>query len=234
MRLFCGTSGFQYDEWKGRFYPAGLPKAKMLAFYATRFNSTESNYTFRSIPSEKTIARWYDGTPEGFKFALKAPQKITHFAKLRDCGGPLNEFSQAVVGLGEKCGPLLLQLPPFFKKDVSVLKEFLSVMPRELRAAFEFRHESWFDDEVYAALKSAKAALCIADTDDLEAPREVTADFGYLRLRGADYEVADIRNWARFLNEQRGRWGEAFVYFKHEETGTGPEFAKRLMDATGC
>ncbi len=229
MKLWTGTSGFQYPEWKGKFYQATLSTAKMLSYYAEQFSTTEINYTFRSLPSEKTIARWLDSTPDDFCFSLKAPQTVTHFAKLRDCQEKLITFHDSVVGLGKKLGPILFQLPPFFKKDVGILREFLTVMPRGLRAAFEFRHDSWFDDEIYGALKEANTALCIADTEDLKTPRVTTADFGYLRLRGGDYKTADLTEWATYLRKQRKVWPETFVYFMHEETGSGPGFAKKLI-----
>lgn len=230
MKLWTGTSGFQYPEWKGKFYPAGLATSKMLGFYAERFPTTEINYTFRSLPSDKTIARWRDSTPEDFRFGLKAPQSVTHFAKLRDCEEKLATFQQAVSGLGAKLGPVLFQLPPFLKRDDELLREFLDAMPDDLRVAFEFRHDSWFDDETYESLQGANAALCIADTVDLKTPRVVTADFGYLRLRGGDYHPDDIAEWAAFLHKQRKAWPEAFIYFMHEETGSGPVFAQMLME----
>src|SRR3954451_10607744 len=151
MKLWIGTSGFQYPEWKGegKFYPEGLSTAKMLTYYAGQFNSTESNYTFRSIPSAKTIDRWCTETPDEFRFSLKAPQRITHFAKLRECEAILKAFVDSVKGLGGKMGPVLFQLPPTFKKDAGVLREFLGGASGKLRVAFEFRHESWFDDEIF-------------------------------------------------------------------------------------
>lgn len=230
--LWIGTSGFQYKEWKGSFYPETLSAAKMLPFYAERFSSTESNYTFRSVPSVKTIQNWAASTPDRFRFSLKAPQNVTHFKRLRDCGEALATFRDAVVGLGEKLGPLLFQLPPNFKKDTAVLAAFLATLPGDLRAAFEFRHESWFDDEVYEVLRERNAALCFAENEDLVTPREATADFGYLRLRCADYGKRDLEEWAHFLAAQKRAWHEAFVYFMHEETGTGPTFAQELIRLT--
>ena len=231
MKTWIGTSGFQYPEWKGKFYPEDLSTAKMLTFYAGVFNTTEVNYTFRSIPSEKTIDRWCSETPEQFRFSLKAPQRVTHFAKLRDCGEVLKVFFEAVKGLGEKMGPVLFQLPPTFKCDAGVLREFLSAIPKGMRVAFEFRHESWFSDEVFGVLSGANAALCLAESEDITTPRVVTADFGYLRLRRLDYTASDIKNWARFLEKESKTWPEVFAYFKHEETCVGPGFAKALVKA---
>jgi len=229
MKLWIGTSGFQYAEWKGNFYPEDLPAAKMLPFYAERFSTTEINYTFHRIPSAKTIENWNTLTPESFRFALKAPQKITHFAKLRDCADTLEYFCRVVSGLGEKLGPILFQLPPNFKKDADVLDSFLRELP-SMRAAFEFRHESWFDDEIFETLKARNIALCIADTENLATPNVATADYGYLRLRREDYEKSDVERWAKFTREQEVRWRDVFVYFKHEESGIGPKLAAQMME----
>ena len=228
MQLWLGTSGFQYPEWKGAFYPATLPAAKMLRYYAERFSSTESNYSFRTIPSAKTIARWAAETPERFKFSFKAPQRVTHFAKLRECGATLGVFRDAIVPLGTKLGAVLFQLPPTFKKDAALLDSFLDGLPAEMRAAFEFRHDSWFDDGVFGCLRKHRAALCIAESEDLKTPPVATADFGYLRLRREDYSSRDLARWADFVRSQAG-WREAFVYFKHEETGVGPKFAQQFQ-----
>ncbi|MEP6698365.1 MAG: DUF72 domain-containing protein [Verrucomicrobiota bacterium] len=228
MNLWIGTSGFQYAEWKGTFYPEDLSTAKMLSFYAARFSTTEVNYTFRRIPSGKTIENWFQATPARFKFSLKAPQKITHFAKLRDCGDTLRYFHQVVADLEAKLGPILFQLPPAFKKDAAVLAAFLKDIPAGLRAAFEFRHESWFDEEVFALLREHNLALCIADSEKLSTPFVSTADYGYLRLRREDYEAADVGRWAEAINAQTGRWADAFIYFKHEESGMGPKLASQL------
>jgi uncharacterized protein YecE (DUF72 family) len=232
MNLWIGTSGFQYPEWKGMFYPEKIPAAKMLPFYAERFSTTEINYTFRQVPSARTIENWLASTPERFRFSLKAPQKMTHFARLRDCGEALAFFRDAVSALGGKLGPVLFQLPPNFKKDAAVLASFLTSLPAELRAAFEFRHESWFDEEVFGVLREHNAALCLAENEDLATPKVVTADFGYLRLRCEKYTARDLTAWAEFLRGQTSRWPEAFVYFMHEETGTGPKFAQQLMRLT--
>ncbi|HEY1489571.1 MAG TPA: DUF72 domain-containing protein, partial [Verrucomicrobiae bacterium] len=179
--IWAGTSGFQYKEWKGSFYPESLSTAKMLPYYAERFPTTEINYSFRRIPSEKTLANWSAATPAQFRFSLKAPQEITHFRKLKDCADILARFSEALKTLGEKLGPVLFQLPPFLKNDAALLKDFLAAIPKGLSSAFEFRHESWFNDATYAALKSRNAALCIADTEETTTPIVATADFGYFR-----------------------------------------------------
>ncbi|PYJ78186.1 MAG: DUF72 domain-containing protein [Verrucomicrobia bacterium] len=232
MKFWIGTSGFQYKEWKGNFYPEDLPAAKMLPFYAERFSTTEINYTFHRIPATKTIDNWKAQTPEKFRFALKAPQKITHWSKLRDCADTLEYFCKVAGGLGERLGPVLFQLPPTFKKDVDVLSSFLRELP-EMRAAFEFRNESWFDQEIFERLRSRNIALCIADTDTIATPKEITANYGYLRLRREDYQTIDIECWAEFVRQQRANWQDAFIYFKHEESGIGPKLATQMMELLG-
>ena len=232
MNLWIGTSGFQYPEWKGTFYPEDLPAAKMLPFYAERFATTEINYTFRRIPSAKTIENWCKLTPEKFKFALKAPQKITHFAKLRGCDDTLTYFYKVVSALGPRLGPVLFQLPPFLKKDVALLGDFIRCFPGEMRAAFEFRHASWFDDEVFAELKARNVALCIADSDKLSTPIVPTANFGYLRLRREDYTSSDVSHWAETVKAKGGEWSDSFIYFKHEESGMGPKLAGKMLQLT--
>jgi uncharacterized protein YecE (DUF72 family) len=232
MKIAIGTSGFQYPEWRGKFYPETLSTAKMLAFYAERFCTTESNYSFRRIPSEKTIENWSRGTPPGFRFSLKAPQRITHFAKLRDCAETVEFFWSVVRGLDEKLGAILFQLPPSLEKDVPLLAAFLEELPAGMRAAFEFRHESWFDDEVFATLHQKGAALCTAESSDLATPRVATAPFGYLRLRREDYATSDLTDWARWVREQK--WKAAFLYFKHEELAVGPKFAIEMRSLLDC
>ena len=229
MRTWIGTSGFQYKEWKGTFYPDDLPASKMLPFYAGRFPTTEVNYTFRRIPSETTIENWKKLTPENFRFALKAPQKITHFAKLRDCQDTLAYFCRVIAQLGDRLGPVLFQLPPSFKKDAAVLGSFLRELP-SIRAAFEFRHASWLDEEIFALLRESNVALCLADTDALTTPTVATADYGYLRLRREDYTSADVTRWAALVREEGTAWSDTFVYFKHEESGIGPKLAAQMID----
>ncbi|HXT10164.1 MAG TPA: DUF72 domain-containing protein [Candidatus Angelobacter sp.] len=231
--IWVGTSGFQYPEWKGSFYPEKLSLAKMLPYYAARFPTTEINYSFRRIPSEKTLSNWAALTPAQFRFGMKALQEITHVRRLRDCEGVLAKFCEALEILGEKLGPVLFQLPPFLRSDDALLEDFLATLPRGLRCAFEFRHESWFADKTFAALKSKNAALCIADTEALSTPVVVTADFGYFRLRNPAYSQADISRWAKIMGKQFKKNEEVFVYFRHEETGSGPKFGRQLMDELG-
>jgi uncharacterized protein YecE (DUF72 family) len=233
MNLWIGTSGFQYPEWKGTFYPEDLPAAKVLPFYAERFSTTEINYTFRRIPSAKTIENWCKLTPERFRFALKAPQKITHFAKLRDCDDTLTYFYKTVSALGHRLGPILFQLPPFMKKDVTLLSDFVRCFPVGMQAGFEFRHASWFDDEVFSALEAQNAALCIAESEKLSTPAIATASFGYLRLRREDYTSSDVSRWVEAIKAKEKKWSDAFVYFKHEESGVGPRLAREMSELLG-
>ncbi|MGI8821399.1 MAG: DUF72 domain-containing protein [Chthoniobacterales bacterium] len=229
MNLWIGTSGFQYAEWKGAFYPADLSTAKMLPYYAERFATTEINYSFHRIPSAKTIEGWWKATPERFKFSLKAPQKVTHFAKLRNCGDTIRYFHQVVCDLEGKLGCVLFQLPPALKKDAGLLAAFVADFPEGMRAAFEFRDPSWFADEIYELLRSRNLALCLAESEKLATPVVATADYGYLRLRHQDYADADVERWAAVLRAQHGTWSDAFVYFKHEESGLGPKFAQQFI-----
>lgn len=224
---WIGTSGFQYPEWKGKFYPSELSAPKMLPFYAERFSSTEINYSFRRIPSEKTLNAWSAATPTHFKFSFKAPQRITHFARLVDCADTLTLFVNALARIEPKLGAVLFQLPPQFKKDAARLAAFLDTLPPGLRAAFEFRHPSWFDDEIFNTLRRHKIALCIAENEELKTPPISTANFGYLRLRREDYTSAQLKEWAKFIGNQT-HWRETFIYFKHEERAVGPGFAEMM------
>lgn len=229
MHIWTGTSGFQYPAWRGGFYPEKLSVAKMLPYYASQFPTTEINYSFRQIPSEKTINAWAAATPEGFKFSFKAPQKITHFAKLRDCASTLQALNDAIAPLKDKLGVVLFQLPSSFKKDAPLLDSFLAELSAGMKAAFEFRHVSWLEDEVFEVLHSHNAALCIAESEDFETPFVATASFGYLRLRREDYQSADISRWAEHVREQKHRWKDACIYFKHEDTGIGTRFAREMQ-----
>lgn len=230
MDSWIGTSGFQYAEWKGKFYPEDLSAAKMLAFYSERFSTTEVNYTFHRIPSAKTIENWKAQTPAHFRFTLKAPQKVTHYARLRDCSDTIRYFHDVTSALGEKRGAVLFQLPPNFKKDLVLLAEFINGLPSGMHAAFEFRHESWFADEVYETLKAGNAALCIADMEEISTPPVATASFGYFRLRREDYSSADVKRWAEIVREKGAGWGDAYIYFKHEEAGIGPRLAGEMKE----
>ncbi len=225
--IHVGTSGYSYPEWRGTFYPERFPPAGMLPYYAERFRTVELNNTFYRMPSGKTIAGWNQDTPEGFVFALKVPQRISHFARLRDIADPLRYFLDTARGLEAKLGPLLLQLPPNFRKDTDRLDTCLALVPPPARMAVEFRHTSWLDEEVYALLRARNTALCLADTEESTTPAVVTADFGYLRLRDRAYTREELLGWA--ATAARAEWRDAFVYFKHEESGTGPALARELV-----
>jgi len=230
--IYAGTSGWAYPSWKPDFYPAKLASAKFLSHYATRLNTVEVNYTFRRFPTEKLLRGWIEATPAGFQFAIKAHQKITHVARLRDVADFASDFVRSLQPLDaeKKLGPVLFQLPPFLKCDVSLLKDFLPVLPRSLRAAFEFRHESWFTEEVYAALRSANAALCNAESEKLETPDVQTAEFAYLRLRKEEYSAKERKALEQRIARLAGR-GDVYIYFKHEDTPEGALHAENVLSA---
>ncbi|HTL45899.1 MAG TPA: DUF72 domain-containing protein [Vicinamibacterales bacterium] len=230
MSVFVGTSGYNYPEWRGTFYPEKFPARKMLPYYAERFNSVEVNYTFYRIPTAALLEGWSRQTPERFAFTLKAPRRITHDARLRHCEDLTRSFCSTAQALDSKLGVLLFQLPPTFKRDDSTLAEFLNLLPNGTRAAFEFRHPSWHDDAVFEALRSRGVALCVADSEKMSTPLVTTASYTYFRLRDEGYDEAAIRRWADTVREQSGD-RDAFVYFKHEEQGKGPAFARTFIDA---
>lgn len=227
MRLFSGTSGFSYDGWTGTFYPEDLPAHGRLAYYATKLPAVEINNTFYRMPRPELLARWAAGVPDGFRFALKAPQRITHVKRLKDASEEVRFLLGAARQLGAKLGPVLYGLPPNLKKDAPRLAAFLALLPSDTKTAFEFRNPTWLDPEVFALLRSAGAALCVADDEKGTTPLEATAPWGYLRLRRADYTEADLAAWA---GRVRGAWDEAFVFFKHEEEGAAPALARRFTE----
>jgi uncharacterized protein YecE (DUF72 family) len=224
--FLVGTSGFSYPAWRGPFYPEKLPASGMLPFYAGVFAAVEINNTFYRMPSSKLVQTWAEGVPSGFTFAIKAPQRITHQLRLKGAGEAVAELLDAIGPLARKLGPLLFQLPPNFKKDVPLLAAFLAALPKRGRAAFEFRHPSWFADDTYGALRAANAALCIADSEKLSTPLEATAKWGYVRLRREDYVESDIKKWGRRISAQP--WTNTYVYFKHEDRAKGTKYAALL------
>lgn len=228
--VYAGTSGWSYPRWKPTFYPAKLASAKFLGYYATRLNTVEVNYTFRAFPSEKMLTGWIAATPENFRFSVKAHQSITHIKRLQDAGDNVARFVKALEPLraGGRLGPILFQLPPFLKCNAARLETFLNELPQEIRTAFEFRHESWFCDEIFALLRKANAALCEAESENMKTPPVQTADFAYLRLRREEYSPGARKQIAERVAEV-AVVGDAFVYFKHEDTPEGALYAEELL-----
>lgn len=232
MRFFVGTSGYSYKEWKGNFYPEKFPDKQMLSYYAQRFSTVEINNTFYRLPKASVLESWAEQVPEGFRFVLKASQKITHLKRLKGVEDETGYFLRMAAVLKERLGPLLFQLPPNLKKDVPRLETFLALLGHETRAAVEFRHESWFDAEVYDCLRAHACALCVADIDDVPCTDLVsTARWGYLRLRREAYADESLRQWIERLKVQA--WDEAYVFFKHEDAGIGPKLATRFLELAG-
>ena len=228
MRIRAGTSGWSYAAWKGRFYPPDLPAHRMLPAYAERLDTVEVNATFYRMPRPATLADWREQVPDGFRFALKAPQRITHLARLIGAEDAVRAFERAAAELGAKLGPLLFQLPPSVKQDLPRLRDFLALLPRGARVAFEFREPGWFHDSVLATLSQAGAALCLADTEGGQTPLVATAGFGYLRLRRPDYDRGALARWLDRISAQP--WAETYVFFKHEDEARGPELAQILNE----
>ncbi|HMR11018.1 MAG TPA: DUF72 domain-containing protein [Polyangiaceae bacterium] len=229
MQLYAGTSGFSYPKWKGGFYPKDAKTDALLHHYALRLPSVEINNTFYRMPRENVVLGWKSQVPADFRFSMKASRRITHYAKLKDTEDSVQYLLQALSPLGPSLGVVLFQLPPQFQKDVGILKAFLSSMPESPRIALEFRHHSWFDDEVYGLLADAKAALVGGDGDDSLPALVPTTDFGYLRLRADAYDDAALSSWNARLASSG--WRHAFVYFKHE--GLGPRLAEQLIQLGG-
>jgi uncharacterized protein YecE (DUF72 family) len=229
VRIRIGTSGYSYKEWKGSFYPDDLPAAKMLEFYASRFETVEINNTFYRMPDQKMLSKWTEQVPDRFTFVLKAPQRITHQKKLAGAEEDVQHFFDVATSLGPQLGPVLFQLPPFARKDAAKLRGFLSILPPKALVAFEFRHLSWCDDEIYGMLRERDAPLCLSDTDEVADPDGLiipTASWGYLRLRRTEYSDAALSDWAVRIEKQP--WREAYVFFKHEDEAKGPMFAERF------
>jgi len=218
MRLHVGTSGYNFPEWKGSFYPPKLPSAKWLEYYAQQLGTVEINYTFYRMPSAKTVAGWDAATPDGFTFVLKAPQRITHIARLKNIDDSLRFFLETIRKLNAKLGPVLFQLPPNFKKDLARLSDLVTQFPTDVRAACEFRHASWW---------------CIADTEEGTTPLVATADFGYVRLRDEGYSGDGLKEWVQKIQALGSAWTDSYVFFKHEEQGVGPKLAAEFQQLFG-
>jgi uncharacterized protein YecE (DUF72 family) len=231
MRILAGTSGYAFKEWKGAFYPEDMPDSGMLAFYAGKFPTVEINNTFYQLPKEKVLLDWAASVPSDFTFSIKASRRITHFQRLKPESLELVDYLLKTTSvLGERLGPILFQLPPNMKKEMDRLRPFLERLPRDQRFAIEFRHESWFDDEVVDALRAHDVALCAIEQEDFRSPVTSTASWGYVRLHRLDYDPAMIAAWAQRVNGNG--WTDAYVYFKHDEgAGSGPPAVAAFVKA---
>lgn len=223
MRVLVGTSGYSFPEWKGSFYPKSLPAAGMLPFYSARFPTVEINNTFYRLPRESVVMDWAAAVPDGFTFSIKASQRITHHARLKDTEELMSYLLRVCTALGDKRGPTLFQLPPNMKADLARLTAFLPLIPRRWKAAIEFRHPTWFSEEVYALLRQHEVALVTAQSEDAEAVVAPTAPYGYLRLHKPAYTPEELDTWAATIKAQP--WEEAWIYFKHDNDTAGPELA---------
>jgi uncharacterized protein YecE (DUF72 family) len=229
MKIFVGTSGYGYKEWKGKFYPEKISPKEMLRFYSERLAAVEINNTFYRMPKESVLEAWAEQVPDDFVFALKAPQVITHFKRLRDVGSEVDYFFRTLSVLDKKLGAVLFQFPKSFRADSPALKDFLALIPGNLSCAFEFRSPSWLNDDIFDVLRSKGCSLCIADSDENPANQIIsTAPWGYLRLRRSDYTDADLSHWLEQIYAQK--WEKAFVFFKHEEAAKGPKMAMRFRE----
>jgi uncharacterized protein YecE (DUF72 family) len=227
-RLFVGTSGYSYKEWKGSFYPEKLAAKDMLPYYAGRLKAVELNNTFYRMPQRSMVESWKAQVPADFRFSVKASQRITHFKRLKEVGDETKYMLDTVSALEDSLGVVLFQLPPNMKKDIERLEAFLKILPTDIKATFEFRHPTWFDDDVLELLRQQNRALCISDTDELPASHiDRTADWGYLRLRRVAYSKEDLDAWIQRIKDQK--WETVFVFFKHEDEGTGPKLAAQFI-----
>jgi uncharacterized protein YecE (DUF72 family) len=232
MALYVGTSGYSYKEWKGSFYPEKIPAKEMLHYYAGRLSTVEINATFYRMPQASMLENWKEQVPGTFRFALKAPQRITHIKRLKETDEETKYFFETAAVLADQLGVVLFQLPPNMKKDLPRLETFLAQLPLATRAAFEFRHPTWFDDDVLDLLRSQNRALCVSDTDDMPTTHiDKTADWGYLRLRRVQYSEENLAEWLGRIRDQN--WQETFLFFKHEDAGTGPKLAAQFLELAG-
>ena len=228
MTLYVGTSGYSYKEWKGSFYPETIPAKDMLRYYAERLSTVEINATFYRMPQPSMLENWKEQVPGTFRFALKASQRITHFKRLKETDEETKYFVETAAVLGDQLGVVLFQMPPNMKKDLPRLETFLTLLPPTTPAAFEFRHPTWFDDDVLDLLRSQNRPLVVSDTDDLPTTHiDKTADWGYLRLRRVNYSEENLVEWAARIRDQN--WKETFLFFKHEDAGTGPKLAAQFL-----
>ena len=230
--IYVGTSGYSYKEWKGSFYPEKLAPQEMLSFYAERFKAVELNNTFYRLPKPEMIENWKSQVPDDFRFTMKASQGITHFRRLKDATSATQIMLERIAAFDDRLGAVLFRLPEDFKKDLRRLEKFLKDLPAKTPAVFEFRHESWFDDEVLDLLRTHNRVLCISDRDEMPLNHiDKTAGWGYVRLRRVRYSDADLKKWLKRIKAQK--WKDSYVFFKHEDEGTGPKLAARFMALAG-
>ena len=228
MKLYVGTSGYSYKEWKGSFYPEQIPAAEMLSYYASRLPAVELNNTFYRMPQRSVVESWKTQVPAGFRFSVKATRSITQFRRLKDAAALTKSMLETVSALGDRLGVVYFRLPEDMKKDLARLETFLRELPADVPIAFDFRHPTWFEEDVYDLLRKHKRVLCVSDTDELPATQiDNTADWGYLRLRRVNYSAADLTRWIERIRAQR--WKRVFVFFKHEDEGTGPKLAAQFI-----
>ena len=232
MNLHVGTSGYSYKEWKGSFYPSKIPAKEMLGYYSERLSTVEINASFYRMPQKSMLETWKEQVPKNFRFSLKAPQRITHFKRLKETAEDVRYFLDVASVLGDQLGVVLFQLPPNMKKELARLEEFVDELPATIHSAFEFRHPSWFEDDVLNLLRTKNHALVISDTDDMPANHiDKTADWGYLRLRRVVYSADILKDWLNRIGQQQ--WNQTFVFFKHEDEGTGPRLAAEFLQLAG-
>jgi uncharacterized protein YecE (DUF72 family) len=229
--IYVGTSGYSYKEWKGSFYPQTLPAKDMLSYYASSLHAVELNNTFYRMPQPSMIESWKAQVPENFRFSIKAPQSITHFRRLNNASSQTQLMLKTVAALEGRLGAIIFRLPENMKKDLQRLELFLKELPADIPVVFDFRHPTWFDDEVVELLRSQKRVFCISDIEDLpESYTYKTADWGYVRLRRVNYSDADLKVWIKRIKAQK--WNTTYVFFKHEDEGTGPKLAARFIELT--
>jgi uncharacterized protein YecE (DUF72 family) len=229
MKLYVGTSGYSYKEWKGSFYPQDISASQMLSYYASHLPAVELNNTYYRLPEHSTVENWRTQVPKNFRFSVKAPQSITLFRRLKDVGWQTKRLLETASVLEDRLGALLFRMPEDMKKDLERLESFLKELPKDTPAAFEFRHQTWFDDEVFELLRSYNRVLVVSDTDEIPTNHiDKTADWGYVRLRRVRYSKADLAAWVKRIRAQK--WKTAFVFFKHEDEGTGPKLAAQFIN----
>ena len=228
MTLYVGTSGYSYKEWKGSFYPEKISANEMLSYYASRLPAVELNNSYYRLPERGTVESWRRQTPENFRFSVKAPRSITLYRRLKGVGAQTKQMLETVSALEDRLGTLLFRMPENMKKDLACLESFLKQLPAETPAAFDFRHPTWFDDDVRELLRSHNRVLVVSDTDELPTTQiDKTADWDYVRLRRVRYSKAQLAAWARRIKAQN--WEKTFVFFKHEDEGTGPKLAAQFI-----